>query len=140
MVAERNVIAIVDDDPVIRLAVQGLLSAYGYQWEAYASAEEFMALLPETRACCLLTDIELGGMSGIQLVQELAKTGHRFPAIFMTGSDSALHRRDALRLGCVAFLQKPFSAPVLLDAIANAVMAFEKHGVRHHGSGCPGSP
>jgi FixJ family two-component response regulator len=120
--------------------VQGLLSAYGYRWEAYASAEEFMALAEESKACCLLTDIELGGMSGIQMVRELAKTGLRFPTIFMTGSASALHRQDALRMGCLAFLEKPFSAPVLLDAVANAVMAFEKHGVRRQGSGCPGSP
>ena len=130
MAAKRNVVAIVDDDPVLRQALQGLLDAFGYRTETYASAEEFIALAPETKARCVVSDIQMGGMSGIEMAQHLAQTGFRFPTIFVTGSHDESLRRDASRLGCVAFLHKPCQSGQLIAAIATAIAIAEQRGVR----------
>jgi FixJ family two-component response regulator len=119
----REVIAVVDDDPLVREAMDGLLSSFGYRAELYASAAEFIAAALTTEASCLLLDVQLGGTTGIELARHLISTGFSFPTIFMTGSKDEGYRRDGVSLGCVAYLRKPFPATRLICAIGQALGA-----------------
>jgi FixJ family two-component response regulator len=116
----RGIVAVVDDDFQIRSAMRDLLWAFDYDCELYVSAEHFMSLAAGSKAICLLVDIQMGGMSGIDLKRRLNGSGFSMPTIFMTGSDCEIIRKEALEAGCVAFLRKPFQASALMDAIAKA--------------------
>ena len=98
-----------------------LLDAHGFATLAFASAEEFLARGAAKHADCLLLDIDLGGMSGIELRRQLKGLGSTLPIIFMTGLDDEAIERRALETGSVAFLRKPFSQRALVDAIGKAV-------------------
>ena len=121
MAKRHKVIAIVDDDAAVRGSLEGLLGAFGYRTELYASAEEFIHAAITTEASCLVVDIQLGDVSGIELGRQLSATGFDFPIIFMTGSREETHRRQAMDFGCVAYLNKPFDAGRLLVAVTNAI-------------------
>ena len=123
MSIRSKVIAVVDDDTSIRDAVVHLLLAHGYGTEAYSSAEEYLGATSTGKAMCLVTDIELGGISGIGLVRELSTTGFNLPVIFVTGCESETTRGEALVVGCVAYLLKPFPPHLLLEAIVKAIGA-----------------
>ena len=114
------VVAIIDDDEILREALAGLLTASEYEVELYDSAEAFLAAVADSRASCLLVDIHLEGICGIQLGQGLAKAGFRYPIIYMTGSTDEGLRWRALQAGCVAFLTKPFTPPALDEALSAA--------------------
>ena len=119
--AEQKVIAVIDDDLGILESLELLLSSCGYHTELFASAEEFLNAAPTLEAACLITDIHLGDISGVELVRTLCAEGFTLPVIFITGSHDELHRRQATELGCVAFLLKPFSAEPLIEAVAKAI-------------------
>jgi FixJ family two-component response regulator len=121
MTSEQITIGIVDDDPVLRTALAHLLSARGYQVEVFASAEAFLNAAPTSKAQCLLSDIELGDISGLELGRQLVANGFDFPIVFMTGSEDHRIRRQAIEFGCVAYLLKPFLSDQLLEAIRLAV-------------------
>ena len=121
MTAQDNVIAVVDDSEIIREALDHLLVSAGYRTELYASAEEFLRAAPATRAACLVTDVELGGTSGPQLLRELSARGRHFPAIMMSGSGDPALPGLATKLGCLAFLPKPFAPANLLDVLARTL-------------------
>ncbi len=117
---KRKLIAVVDDDPALLKAIERLLSAHGFEVELFASAEAFLASDAASRMACLVLDIHLGGMSGIELRRHLTAIGCRLPVVFITAvTDDATHR-EAIDAGCVACLRKPFSAQLLLDAIDEA--------------------
>jgi len=115
------VIAIIDDDPDVLEGLDLTLSSCGYRPALFASAEEFLSAAPTSHAACLVVDIQLGGISGVELGRQLSAKGFTFPMIFMTGSRDELHRRQATELGCAAFLLKPFSADRLIEAVAKAI-------------------
>jgi FixJ family two-component response regulator len=119
MKTRRHVIAVLDDDPVVRQAVGGLLSASGYGIELYASAEQFLSVA-KSEATCLVVDIELGDISGIELGRHLAAMGFKFPIIFMTASEDETPREQAIALGCVAYLYKSRLRELLIDAVVKA--------------------
>jgi len=121
MATDRNIVAIVDDDPVMRAALEALLPRFGYVAEPYASAEEFMRAAATTEAACLVSDVELGDTTGLDMGHQLAADGFKFPMVFMTGSTDIRYRRQAVDLACVAYLQKPFPAHQLRDAIGAAI-------------------
>jgi FixJ family two-component response regulator len=121
------VVAVIDDDDVVREAVAGLLAAHEYEVELYESAEQFLAAVADSRANCLLIDIHLGGICGIELGRGLAKAGFQFPIIFMTGSPDDSLRWRAVEAGCVAFLTKPFAPPALTEALSAAVRRSASH-------------
>src|SRR5262249_38657253 len=98
-----------------------LLSSRGYRPASFASAEEFLGAAATSEAACLVVDIQLGGISGVELGRQLSTRGFTFPIIFMTGSRDEMHRRQAIDFGCVAFLLKPFPADQLIDAITSAI-------------------
>jgi FixJ family two-component response regulator len=112
---------IVDDDPGMRQSLEITLCAFGYSTETYASAEEFIRAATTTEAACLVVDIQLGDISGIELGRHLSADGFEFPIIFITGSWDEAHRRQGLEFGCVAYLIKPFPAELLTDAIKTAI-------------------
>jgi len=115
----RKVIAIVDDDTGTLDAIGSLLDASGFEVRAFASAEAFLERDAVGQIDCLLLDIHLGGLSGIDLQRRLVASGSTLPVIFMTGLDDAATRGQALSVGCVAYLQKPVIARQLMDAIHN---------------------
>ena len=122
MQKRRKIVAIVDDDPRMRRATENLLDASGFATELFASAEDFLDRGAKIQVDYLLLDIDLGGMSGIELRRQLTASGSTLPVIFMTGLDDKAILRQALMAGCVgvACLGKPFTARQLTDAIAKA--------------------
>lgn len=115
------VVAIIDDDACVRAAVAELVASVGCTSKLYASAEAFLACAAESGAACLILDIQLGSMTGIELARHLFALGFTFPIIFVSGSEDPVHLREATELGCVAFLRKPFRAQELRGSIAQAL-------------------
>ena len=121
MSEEQNVIVVVDDDPDILHSLELVLSLCGYQTKLFASAEEFLRAAPTLEAACLVVDVQLGDISGLELIRALCGQGCAVPVIFITGSHDDLHRRQAMELGCAAFLLKPFSAERLIETVRKAI-------------------
>ena len=114
-------VAVVDDDPSMLKAAADLLDARGFSASLFTSAEEFLDSGEAEHVECLLLDIHLGGLSGIELRQQLSASRPALPVIFMTALDDDAIRGQALRAGCIACLRKPFTARELMDAIGRAV-------------------
>ncbi len=112
-----HTIAVVEDDPSMLRGLRRLLLAHGFHVEEFASAESFLDDIAKCEAKCLLVDIHLGGMSGIDLKRRLTSSGSNLPVIFMTAIDNEATHREAFAVGCVAYLRKPFLAKLLIDAI-----------------------
>ena len=111
-------IAVVDDDESVRRGLSRLLSLHGYAVSTFVSAEEFLRHVPESRFSCLVLDIYLGGMTGIDLGRELRKSGNATPIVYMTAHDEA-ETSDALASGPSAVcLRKPFTGAELISQIA----------------------
>lgn len=110
-------IAVIDDNPSMLKGLDRLLSAHGFRVQTFTSAELFLERFAECKADCLLLDIHLGGISGIDLQRRLTSSGTDLPVIFMTAIDNEATRQDAFDAGCVAYLRKPFLANLLIDAI-----------------------
>jgi FixJ family two-component response regulator len=123
MQKRRKIVAVVDDDPSMLGAAENLLDANGYEAALFASAEDFLSSGIATKIDCLLLDIHLGGVSGIELRRQLKASGSMLPVIFMTAVDDEGIRLQALKAGCVACLRKPFMARQLVDAIEEATAA-----------------
>lgn len=118
---KRQIVAVVDDEPSVLTGLKRILNASGFAAEVFTSAEEFLTRSFAGEVRCLIVDINLGGMSGIELRRRLAAAGSCIPVIFITARDDETTRREAMNAGCAAYLGKPFSGGVLIDAIARAV-------------------
>ena len=114
-------VAIVDDDESVRSAIQGLMKAVGLPTRAYASAEEFLNSGQPDHTACLIADIRMPGMSGLDLQARLNSEHRRIPIIFITAHGDTTMRMQALRAGAVEFLAKPFSDDVLLEHVRAAL-------------------
>jgi len=119
---ERSpLVCVVDDDTAMLRALRRLIRAAGFCVETFASAEQFL-MAPRSRAIdCLVVDIRLGGLSGLDLQEGLASAGSRIPVIFITAHDDAATRERARRSGAVEYLAKPFDEGALIDAIERAI-------------------
>jgi FixJ family two-component response regulator len=111
------VLSVVDDDTSVRIATGRLIRSVGFTVEMFTSGEEFLRLGSLQKTSCLILDVNMPGMSGLQLQSHLAAAGHRFPIIFITAYPDERIRTLALRAGAVEFLYKPFSGEALLSAI-----------------------
>jgi FixJ family two-component response regulator len=116
-----KVIAIVDDDESVRAALMGMMKAVDLPALAFASAEEFLNSGEQGRTACLIADIRLGGMSGIELQSRLKSDHYRIPIIFITAHGDEKVRMQALRGGAVEFLTKPFDDEILLTSVRAAL-------------------
>jgi len=116
-----RLIAIVDDDESLKSALQDLVEANGLSALCFASAEQFLNSEARHKAACLIADIRMPGMSGLELQAKLKAEGCRIPIIFMTAHGDAEMRTLAMRDGAVEFLTKPFDDAVLLEIVHAAL-------------------
>ena len=118
---KTKVVSIVDDDDLMRSALQGLLKAVGLPARAFASAEEFLESGQQHDTACLIADIRMSGMSGLELQATLNAERIRIPTIFITAHGDEHMRMQALRSGAVEFLAKPFDNDALLESVRAAL-------------------
>lgn len=111
------IVVIVDDDECIRSSLEGLMDAAGFEAQTFASAEEFLNCELSCETGCVITDIRMPGMSGLELQQTLKAKGCRLPIIFITAYGNAEMRLGAMGEGAIAFLTKPFDDEALLDSV-----------------------
>jgi FixJ family two-component response regulator len=111
----------VDDDEAIREALEMLLESAGFEVEVFASAQQLLGSSRLSEVACLIADVRMPGMTGLQLQHHLAATGPRIPIVFITAHGDDVARARALRAGAAAFLLKPFTEQALLDAVQAAI-------------------
>jgi len=121
LAAETGMIAIVDDDESMRTAVRTLVESVGLTVEDFPSAEEFLSSGRSREPACLILDLRMPGMGGLELQRRLVASGCRLPIIFMTAHHSEAERARATAAGAVGFLSKPFSEDALFDAISSSL-------------------
>jgi FixJ family two-component response regulator len=119
--AKTKIVAIVDDDELMRSALQGLLKAVGLPAQVFASAEEFLSSGLLRQTACLIADIRMPGMSGLELQAKLNAERCCIPTIFITAHGDSKMRMQALRAGAAEFLTKPFDDEVLLENVRAAM-------------------
>ena len=115
------VVIIVDDDQSFRTFLSRLVSTIGLKAILYASAEEFLAARPPDGPACLVLDVQMPGLSGLDLQRELVRTGHRLPIVFITGHGDIPMTVEAMKAGAVGFLTKPLRNQDLLDAVKEGI-------------------
>jgi len=115
--AEDLVVSIVDDDVSVRRSTRRLLRSSGLRAEAFSSAEEFLDSEWAEQTACLILDLRMPGMNGLELQRRLVQTGNPVPVIFLSAHASEEDERSALQAGAVQFLRKPISKEALLSAI-----------------------
>ena len=123
MITQGNtkLIAIVDDDDSMRSALQGLLQSAEFPSQSFASAEEFLQSGQQHQIACLIADIRMPGMSGLELQAQLNAERCRIPIIFITAHGDEKMRMQALRAGAVEFMAKPFDDGALLESVRVAL-------------------
>jgi FixJ family two-component response regulator len=121
--SESGMIAVVDDDEAIREATESFIRSVGFRVVVFPSAEDFLRSSHLQDTACLIVDVRMPGMSGLDLQRQLATAHYSIPIIFITAHDDADTRARALRAGAVAFLDKPFSDEVLLRAVQAALQS-----------------
>ncbi len=117
----RNFISVVDDDESVRRTTTRLIESFGFRAAAFESAETFLRSRLRDDTSCLIVDVQMSGMNGLQLQSHLAAEGSGIPVIFITSYDERESRRRAMEAGAIAFLGKPFSDEQLLEAIRSAL-------------------
>ena len=116
-------IAIVDDDDVVREAMKSLMRSLGYNASTFGSADEFLKSEQVSKTSCLITDLHMPGLSGLDLQDRLIATGHRFPIIFLTAYSDENVRIRAMKAGAIGFMRKPCSDEHLLGYLNKAFKA-----------------
>lgn len=112
---------VVDDDQSVRESLPDLLREFGYTVRAFSSANEFLADTDIEQTACLVLDVAMPGMSGIDLQEELDRRGYKIPIVFITARNDASIRKRVLERGAADVLQKPFSDIALRDALSKAM-------------------
>jgi FixJ family two-component response regulator len=114
-------ISIVDDDESVREATKSLVRSLGYKAETFGSAEEFLGSEQVGVTACLITDMQMPGLSGVELQGRLLSGGHRMPMIFVSAFPDERLERQALQRGAIAYLRKPFREDRLIEHIDAAL-------------------
>ena len=125
MVRTAPMISIVDDDVVVRDATADLVSSLGYHTQTFASGEAFLEIGQLQHTSCLITDLQMPGLTGLELQSRLLDEGHRIPVIFITAFPTTSVRQQAMSAGAVAFLTKPFEDVSLIQSIEAALSQIE---------------
>jgi FixJ family two-component response regulator len=116
-----STIFIVDDDPSVRKSLTRVMTSAGYTVEAFASARDFLTRAPFVGPCCLVLDVRMPGLTGLDLQEALAGKDHRMPIVFITGHGDISMSVKAMKGGAADFLTKPFDVENLLDAVERAL-------------------
>jgi FixJ family two-component response regulator len=117
---QTKFVAVVDDEDLMRIAMQGLLKSVGLPVRTYASGEEFLSSGQQYQTACLITDIRMPGISGLELQARLNAEDCRIPTIFITAHGDEAMRLQAMRAGAVEFLPKPFDDELLVESVRAA--------------------
>lgn len=118
---ETPIIAVVDDDEAIRSALESYLRSYGYESRLFRSAEDYLAYPSRSEVSCVVSDIRMAGMSGLEMQRRLMSLPEKRPLIFMTSYDDGATRDLAMKQGASAFLGKPLGLKELAEQIKNAI-------------------
>ena len=116
-----SVISVIDDDASVRAAANNLLSSHGYLVHAFASAEEFLQSARLDDSSCVIADVQMPAMSGLDLLTHMRAKGYALPFIFITAFPEENVRARALKAGAICFLAKPFAGPALINCIETAL-------------------
>jgi FixJ family two-component response regulator len=120
-VSTLSVISVIDDDASVRAAANNLLSSHGYLVHAFASAEEFLQSARLDDSSCVIADLQMPAMSGLDLLTHMRAKGYALPFIFITAFPEENIRARALKAGAICFLAKPFAGPTLINCIETAL-------------------
>jgi FixJ family two-component response regulator len=115
------IISVVDDDASVRTATARLLRSLGFSAHAFASAQEFLSSPRLLETSCLIADVEMPGMTGVELQEHLIAHGHATPVIFITAFPEDRIRERVIKAGAIDFLSKPFDEPRLLECVERAL-------------------
>jgi DNA-binding response OmpR family regulator len=137
MSGRRIVVSIVDDEAAVRKALGRLLSASDLDAETFASGQAFLDSLPNRQPDCLVLDLHMPGLSGLEVLHRLSWSDSRVPTIIITAHDEPETRIQCLAAGASAYLRKPLDGQALLAAVTNAVEHAQASG--HRESGFPGN-
>jgi FixJ family two-component response regulator len=121
-----SVISVIDDDASMRAATNNLLSSHGYLVHTFASAEEFLQSARPNDSSCVIADVQMPVMSGLDLLTHMRAQGYAVPFVFITAFPEEGVRARALKAGAICFLAKPFAGPALINCVEAALN-------RHHG-------
>src|SRR5277367_2305376 len=117
----ESIVFIIDDDPLYRASTERLVRSVGFSVQSFQSARDFVGSRRPNVPSCLILDVRLPGLSGLDLQRELAEAGVHLPIIFVTGYGDIPMSVQAMKAGAVEFLTKPFKGDVLLQSVRNAV-------------------
>jgi FixJ family two-component response regulator len=117
---KRN-IAVIEDDVLVRQALEDCMESAGYLVESFGSAEEFLDSRSSQEAACLILDVQLPGITGLELQERLAGAGNHVPIVFVSARGNRTNRETAARQGAAGFLSKPFRRAELLNTIGAAI-------------------
>jgi FixJ family two-component response regulator len=120
-----SVVAVIDDDASVRTATDNLLSSHGYLVDTFASAEEFLKSARLSDSACVIADVQMPAMGGLDLLTHMRAQGYDAPFIFITAFPEESVRARALRAGAICFLAKPFAGPALISCLEAAL---NRHG------------
>ena len=123
MPKRKPLISIVDDDESVREAAKGLMKSLGYTAETFPSAEDFLQSKQVPRTTCLIADVNMPGMSGLDLHRHLSSSGKRIPTILITAYPDNSVRERALNAGVICYLSKPFDEADLLSCLHSALLS-----------------
>lgn len=119
--SQAPTISVIEDDASVRAATSRLLTSYGYVVHAFVSADDFLLSPHVSDSACLIVDVQMPGMSGIELQAHLIAHGHCVPIIFVTAFPEDAIRARALKAGAACFLSKPFEGPRLIQSVEKAL-------------------
>jgi FixJ family two-component response regulator len=118
-----STISVIDDDASVRAATNNLLASHGYPVQTFASAEEFLQSAQLGDSSCVIADVQMPAMSGLDLLMNIRALGHKTPFIFITAFPDDGVRARALKAGAICFLAKPFAGPALIDCVETALIS-----------------
>jgi FixJ family two-component response regulator len=116
-----STLSVIDDDASVRAATNNLLRSHGYTVHTFASAEEFLQSAHLNDTSCVIADVQMSVMSGVELLMTMRAQGYRVPFIFITAFPDESIRDRALKAGATGFLAKPFAGPTLIDCLNTAL-------------------
>ena len=123
-----SVISVVDDDASVRAATSKFLRSHGYTVQAFSSAEDFLRSGRLNDTSCVIADLQMPGMSGLELLKMIRAQGYGVPFIFITAFPDETTRARALQAGAICFLSKPFAGPTLINCLGVALEGHPREG------------